>query len=195
MFQIPWLHTAISFIVVQLTLIVIIPSQSQNLCKCFQTQKNLLRNSHCLEKLLVKLPCSSTMNTLGKRTSGMQEISSQQQFQSLLLPLTPIYALPFKMKKKSKPEDVLALPDVVFLERGWRKRHSPVAVWRCECTGSNPCSGARAHPTCDSYLGNPICSLCSHEPPLRQVSSPTGVLFARPACLVIAFRILSQAET
>lgn len=29
----------------------------------------------------------------------MQEISSQQQFQSLLLPLTPIYALPFKMKR------------------------------------------------------------------------------------------------
>lgn len=71
MFQICWLLTAISLIVVQLThinhTIIITQSQRQNLCKCFQTQKNLIRNSHCLEKLLLgRLPCSPTMNTLGK---------------------------------------------------------------------------------------------------------------------------------
>lgn len=49
MFQIHWFLTAISFIVVQLTHIIhmtiIIQSQSQNLRKCFQIQKSLLKQS------------------------------------------------------------------------------------------------------------------------------------------------------
>lgn len=69
-FQKCWLVTAISFIVVQLTHIIhtitVMQSQSQNVCKCFQTQKYVIRNSHCLEKLLGRLPCSPTMNTWEK---------------------------------------------------------------------------------------------------------------------------------
>lgn len=80
MFQKCWLLTAISFIVVQLThiiyTIIIMQSQSQNVCKCFQTQKNLIRNSHSLEKLLGRLPCSPTMNTLGKE--DIWDVGNQQ---------------------------------------------------------------------------------------------------------------------
>lgn len=74
------LLTAISFTVVQLThiihTIIIMLSQSQNVCKYFQTQKNLIRNRHSLEKLLGRLPCSPTMNTLGKE--DIWDVGNQQ---------------------------------------------------------------------------------------------------------------------